>query len=124
MGLAATYTHPIEFAFGNMLPVGVPCIILGSRMHIYTFFVWTAFRILSTTNGHSGYDFPWLPWDLLPMRSSAKYHDFHHSGGDFSGNFCGQMTILDTIWGTNKTYYREYVKEMEAKLGIKPRKTD
>ena len=85
-------------------------------MHIYTFLVWTVYRIVSTTHGHSGYDFPWMPWDMLPMKSSSIYHDFHHSGGDFSGNFCGQMTIWDTIWGTNKVYYKQYVAQMEEKL--------
>jgi sterol desaturase/sphingolipid hydroxylase (fatty acid hydroxylase superfamily) len=49
------------------------------------------------------------------MKSSSIYHDYHHSGGDFSGNFCGQMTIWDTIWGTNQKYYRQFVAEMEAK---------
>ncbi len=116
VGISATYTHPLEFAFGNMLPVGMPCFILGSRMHIYTFLVWTVYRITSTTHAHSGYDFPWMPWDMLPMKSSSIYHDFHHSGGDFSGNFCGQMTIWDTIWGTNKVYYKQYVAQMEEKL--------
>lgn len=111
VGISATYTHPIEFVIGNMIPVGIPAIILGRRMHLVTFLMWTSLRILATTNNHSGYDFPWIPWELLPFKGTPSYHDYHHSGGDFSGNYSGQSNILDSIWGTNKKYLREYLNE-------------
>ena len=58
-------------------------------MHFFTFLVFVVLRIVATTNGHSGYDFPWIAWDMMPFRGTPSYHDFHHSGGDFSGNYSG-----------------------------------
>jgi sterol desaturase/sphingolipid hydroxylase (fatty acid hydroxylase superfamily) len=109
VAISANYTHPVEFALGNMLPVGLPCIILGRHMHFYTFLLWAALRVVNTTFSHSGYDFPFLlPWDLFPLRNTPAYHDYHHAGGDFQGNYASVMTICDTLWGTNKKYFREY----------------
>jgi sterol desaturase/sphingolipid hydroxylase (fatty acid hydroxylase superfamily) len=115
VSIAAIYAHPIEFALGNVLPAGLPPALLGPRIHLVTILTWIVFRIIATTNGHSGYEFPWIPWDLLPMKGSPQYHDYHHSGGDFSGNFSGQTTVLDTIWGTNKKYYRELMLHLREK---------
>ena len=107
ISLSAIYTHPFEFAFGNMIPVGLPCVLLGSNIHQYTFLLWILMRSINTTSNHSGYDFPCLiPWDILPFRAQASYHDFHHSGDGFAGNFSGMTTIYDTIWGTNIKYFR------------------
>ena len=105
VGISATYTHPIEFFFGNMIPSILPIAILGPRVHMVSVYTWAILRVAATTNAHSGYDFPWVPWDLMPMRGTPTYHDFHHSGGDFSGNFSGQTTVMDTIWGTNLKYF-------------------
>jgi len=109
VGVSGTYTHPVEFIVGNMLPVALPTIILGKRMHMVTFIFWTSFRILSTTNNHCGYDFPWIPWEVLPFKGTPSYHDYHHSGGDFAGNFSGQTNVCDSMWGTNKKYLREFL---------------
>ena len=105
IGISAAYTHPIEFCIGNILPAILPVFLLGNKMHIVTIYIWSILRLAATVNGHSGYDFPWVPWDLMPMRGTPTYHDFHHSGGDFSGNFSGQTTVMDTIWGTNLKYF-------------------
>lgn len=82
IAISATYAHPFEYAFGNLMPEGIPALILGKRLHMYTFLVFTIFRVFGTSNGHSGYEFPWQPWDLLPFRTTVGYHDYHHSGGD------------------------------------------
>lgn len=119
LSISSTYAHPIEFALGNMLPAGIPTLILGGRLHIFTFFCHTLLRVTSNSNGHSGYEFPWQLWDCLSFRTSVGYHDFHHSGGDHGGNFSGPTTVLDTLWGTNKKYFRHYIKEMEEKHGAK-----
>ena len=115
VGICATFAHPIEYAFGNMIPVGIPCLLLGSRMHFYTYLVWVVYRIVATTSGHSGYDLPGLPWDIMILRGSSTYHDFHHSNGDFCGNYSGQTTIYDTLWGTNNKYYKHLEKLIESK---------
>jgi sterol desaturase/sphingolipid hydroxylase (fatty acid hydroxylase superfamily) len=122
VGISGTYTHPVEFIIGNMLPVGLPAILLGQRMHMVTFMLWTGLRIFSTTNNHCGYDFPWIPYELLPFKGTPSYHDFHHSGGAFSGNYSGQTNVLDSIWGTNTTYLRQYLNKERAKYDSKKEK--
>lgn len=67
VGICAEYTHPIEFALGNMIPVGIPTFILGSSMHYFTFIIWITFRLVNTVYGHCGYEFSWIPLGLLPF---------------------------------------------------------
>ena len=111
VSIAGSYTHPIEFVLGNMIPAAIPILLLGSRVHLVTGWAWSALRVAESSNHHSGYDFPWVPWDLTPMRNTPAYHDYHHSGGDFTGNYSGQTTILDTLWGTNKKFYSRVKKD-------------
>jgi sterol desaturase/sphingolipid hydroxylase (fatty acid hydroxylase superfamily) len=104
VGIAAEYTHPIEFVLGNMLPCAVGPAILGPRAHIITIFAWYTIRFGETLDGHCGYEFSWSPFRLIPFSGSADYHDFHHSAniGNYSSFFC----IWDTVFGTNKDYYK------------------
>lgn len=101
-GWVATYAHPIEFIFGDLLPAGVGMIILGNRCHIVTSYLWTFLKIIETTDGHCGYDFPWSPFRLLPMSAGSSYHCFHHSHN--VGNFGSFFTVWDTLFGTNQKY--------------------
>ena len=55
IGLCAEYAHPIEFIFGNMLPMAVPLMILGKKMHYFTFMAIGTEKIIGTTMDHSGY---------------------------------------------------------------------
>ncbi|CDW77386.1 sterol desaturase family protein [Stylonychia lemnae] len=108
IGFSAEYTHPFEFLFGNAIPFIIPAVILGQRMHYYTYIIWGTHRILNTVILHSGYDFPWLPNDMCLFYSNAQYHDYHHSHN--VGNFGGMFSIWDTLIGTNHTYYK-YIDE-------------
>ena len=36
-------------------------------------------RTLETIDGHSGYEFSWSPYRLLPFSGSSEYHNFHHA---------------------------------------------
>ena len=87
--MAAFYVHPVEFVLSGMIPALLPVVILDNRIHIVTIYTWLFLRFASAINTHSGYYFPWVPWDLMFMRGTSDYHDFHHSGGDFSGNYSG-----------------------------------
>ena len=77
--------------------------ILGSRMHGASLMVWITVRQLETHDAHSGYEFPWSPFRLLPFSADATYHDYHHSRN--VGNYSSTMTIWDTIFNTNQDYY-------------------
>jgi methylsterol monooxygenase/4-alpha-methyl-delta7-sterol-4alpha-methyl oxidase len=116
VGAAATYSHPLEFIFGNVLSAASGALILGKRMHYWTFMMFITFIQTNTINGHSGYDFPWSPFSILPMATTAEYHDFHHS---HNGNYSGNFMFWDTLLDENKDYLayieKKYSKKLEEK---------
>lgn len=109
ISIAAEYANPIEFIFGNLLPTSVGPLMLGSRCHVMTWYLWMIVRILETTDGHCGYEFSWSPFRLLPLSGSANYHNFHHAHN--IGNFSSFFTYWDTICSTNKHYWRYLAKQ-------------
>ena len=112
VGIAAEYSHPIEYILGNVLASSMGVIILDRHVHITTSIVWGLIRIFETTDGHCGYEFSWSPFRLLPFGTSATYHDFHHSHN--VGNYSSFFSIWDTIFGSNRVYYK-YQQEREEK---------
>ena len=109
MGLSAEFAHPVEYVLGNILPFGVPCAILGTRMHFFTYIVIGTSVIVGTTVNHSGYDLPWLATELYPLRTTSRYHDYHHKG-NIDGNFCGSTIIYDLIFGYSDSYFKHLDK--------------
>jgi sterol desaturase/sphingolipid hydroxylase (fatty acid hydroxylase superfamily) len=109
IGIASEYSHPIDFALGSAIPVVIPCILLGKNMHFFTFIIWSMYRLAETTDGHSGYEFSWSPYRLIPFSASATYHEFHHSYN--MGNYSSFFVTWDTFFGTNKMFYRIYEKK-------------
>lgn len=103
IGIAAEYTHPVDFVIGSLVPGVLGAIILGQNIHFYTFLMWGIIRLGETLDGHSGYEFSWSPYRLIPFSSSARYHDFHHSHN--IGNYSSFFSFWDTLCGTNKVYF-------------------
>lgn len=79
--------------------------------------MWITVRVLETTDSHSGYEFSWSPYRLLPLSGklfryrgsiyilgSASYHHFHHFYN--KGNFGVLFTIWDVLCGTNSDYFK------------------
>jgi len=114
IGVASSYQHPIEGAVQLLnwyIPIGFAGYIAGD-LHWFTLFVYNCFRWLETVDAHSGYAFPWSPFNLIPLFGGAVMHDFHHSGeglqmiklpdgsiyADF-GNY-GATIIWDWLMGT------------------------
>ncbi len=108
VGLAATYSHPLEHLFVNVLSAASGPKILKTKMHNWTLLMHMAWMQMQTVHAHSGYNFPWVPFGILPFGTSSEYHDYHHS---HSGNYAGPFLIWDYIFGTNK----EYFKHLEIK---------
>jgi len=121
VGIAAEYAHPVEFVLGNMLPTSVGPMILGPRAHMLTIFAWYTVRFGETLDGHCGYEFSWSPYRLIPFSGSAEYHDFHHSVniGNYGSFFC----IWDTVFGTNKVFYK-HLEEREKEKALKKVKAE
>ena len=77
--------------------------LLRREMHHFTYILWVLYRMFETVDGHSGYEFSFSPFRLLPLSAGAQYHNFHHT--ENVGNFGSQFVIMDTLFGTNKAYY-------------------
>lgn len=113
IGIAAEYAHPVDFILGSLIPGVLGALILGQNIHIYSFWMWGIIRLGETLDGHSGYEFSWSPYRLIPFSSSARYHDFHHSNN--VGNYSSFFSFWDTICGTNKVYFQFYERMREAR---------
>eukprot|EP00349_Pseudokeronopsis_sp_Brazil_P002808 CAMPEP_0202963998 /NCGR_PEP_ID=MMETSP1396-20130829/8066_1 /ASSEMBLY_ACC=CAM_ASM_000872 /TAXON_ID= /ORGANISM="Pseudokeronopsis sp., Strain Brazil" /LENGTH=305 /DNA_ID=CAMNT_0049685737 /DNA_START=131 /DNA_END=1048 /DNA_ORIENTATION=+ len=106
VAIASEATHPIEYLFGNSIPLVLGPILLGKKIHVWTYIMWMFVRLLETVDGHSGYEFSWSPFRILPFASSSQYHAYHHTHN--VGNYSSFFSIWDTFYGTNKTFY-EYI---------------
>ncbi|XP_054612146.1 fatty acid hydroxylase domain-containing protein 2 [Dunckerocampus dactyliophorus] len=89
--VVATYAHPLEHVFSNLLPVVIGPVVLGS--HLSTTCMWYCLALVSTTISHCGYHLPFLP--------SPEFHDFHH----LRFNQCfGVFGVLDRLHGTDAKF--------------------
>ncbi len=103
VGIAAEYSHPIDFIFSSLVPSALGPMILGENMHFATFMMWSVVRLGETLDGHCGYEFSWSPYRLIPFSTSASYHNFHHSHN--SGNYSSFFSLWDTVFGQNNDFY-------------------
>ena len=94
--VAATATHPVEYILSNVLPFVAGPTLVGA--HCATIYVWLIYRMGETMAHHSGYDFPWSMFTLLPFQGSAEEHDLHHSQN--TGNYGSMFTVWDTLMRT------------------------
>ncbi len=116
VSIISAHAHPIEFILGNLVPLGFASMLLGSRMHFFTFVAIGTTRILGTSIGHSGYDIEFEWTELFPFRSTTRYHDYHHEG-NVKDNLADSTVIFDWIIGRNTNYYKHLQKlKKEKKL--------
>jgi sterol desaturase/sphingolipid hydroxylase (fatty acid hydroxylase superfamily) len=87
-----------------MLPFAVPNILLGDRIHFFTYIVIGSQRLIAQCVEHCGYEFPWDPTELLPLRATVSYHDYHHQG-NINCNYGAGSVITDWIFGYNRVWY-------------------
>lgn len=100
------YAHPLESMTANHFPFFSGLFLLGARTHFSVVLIWSLIRFLETSDGHSGYEFPWSIFRLMPLGGDATYHDFHHSKN--VGNYGSFTTIWDSVFDTNKDFYAKY----------------
>jgi len=74
--------------------------------------LWSFIRLGETLDAHSGYEFSWSPYRLLPFSTSASYHDYHHSHN--IGNYSSVFLLWDSVFKTNKHYFY-YLQKKKAK---------
>jgi len=83
--------------------------LLGPKCHTLTVLFWAFWRTAEGMEGHSGYDFSWSPFRLIPFSASAAYHDFHHTTN--VGNYSSFFTFWDNVLGTNSDFYKKVKSE-------------
>lgn len=105
--LSYAHSHWIENILANFLPSYLGALILGDKVHLSTFAVWTSFRLFETSQNHSGYEFPWDFFQVIPYASDSSYHNYHHLLN--IGNYGSFSVIWDTIFRTNRDYFAKDV---------------
>ena len=116
ISIASQNAHPIEYIFGNLWPVMAGPLLLGRRMHVQAGGVWAIVRMFESYDAHSGYEFPWSPFRLVPFACTSTYHNFHHSHN--ISCYSTFFTFWDHVFGTNKEFYQWLEKKQieEKKL--------
>ena len=71
-------------------------------MNVTTFMAWFVIRLGKAVDNHSGYNFPWSPYTLLPYTVTPAYHDYHHLIN--IGNYCSFFRFWDNYGKSNVAY--------------------
>jgi len=104
--LVGEVAHPVEFVFNFLLPLMSGPLLIGyfRGLHIVTFWAWLVFRVIRSTDAHSGYNLPYHPLRLIQfMYGGPVYHDLHHMvKGQPSCNF-GGYRIWDWLCNTERS---------------------
>lgn len=116
VSIASEYAHPLESLLSNTLPTVAGYKLLGGKTHMATVLMWVIIRVTETIDGHSGYEFSWSPYRLMPFSGSASFHDYHHTHN--IGNYGSFFTLWDTLCGTSASYWR-YLNQQQVKQTIK-----
>jgi len=108
IGVASEYAHPVEGIVSNLFPFVLGPIIIGrlfGGVHLVTLWAWLFLRVCETVDAHSGFAFPFSPFNLLPFQGGAARHDFHHLFN--VGSFGSFFNFWDWIMGTDIPF-RQY----------------
>lgn len=114
IGVAAEYSHPIEFCIGSLLASNVGPMILSSNVHLVSYLLWIVFRVSESIDGHCGYEFSWSPYRVFPLSGSSDYHAFHHKY--YKGNYGSLFSFWDRIFCTVSKQYTLYIQKKKLIL--------
>lgn len=104
---AAEYSTPIEQTIANVIPSYAGPFFFN--MHIGTLAIWLFIRIWETSDAHSGYVFPWSPWNMmLSVQGGTIRHDYHHSHN--MGAYGSFFKFWDWAMGTD-VHFNAYLKQ-------------
>lgn len=67
VSIAAINTHPVEFVLGNLAPLFLGPLLLGKHLHMVSWWGFVQYSLCETIEDHSGYEFPWNPFYMLPF---------------------------------------------------------
>ena len=100
---AIIHAHPLEFILVNLLPTTMCVLLLGKRMHFSSFMACGLAMTLHSLEVHSGYNFPWSVWRLLPFGNDGEEHSYHHS--ENLGSYGSFLAVWDTVFGSNVSFW-------------------
>jgi len=106
VSLATEYAHPLEWIIGNVLPSNWIALIMGKRIHLFTYLMWITMIVTESIDAHSGYEFSFSPYRILPFAGSSDFHFYHHVSR--GGNFGSWFTFWDRICGTVSNQFKKY----------------
>ena len=92
-----SYLHPAEFVLGVFVFFS-NLVVLKSKMHLLTLATWSSYRTYETIGDHSGYEFSWSMFKLLPFGLDSREHHFHHFKND--GNYGTFTMVWDWLFDT------------------------
>ena len=72
IAFASLYAHWFEWLFGNLMPVFINLFIFQDKLHVATFGLFNFYGVLKTHNAHSGYSFPYNPFESFIFKSNIK----------------------------------------------------
>ena len=107
--LANNYEHPLEF-LGNIFASSFPLLIFKKKIHLITYCLWLIIRTGEALDKHSGYEFSWSPFNLIPFSGSAEFHTYHHT--NTKGNYGSFLVFWDRV---GKTFIKNYIQKLEDK---------
>jgi plant 4alpha-monomethylsterol monooxygenase len=74
--------------------------------------------MVETVEAHSGYDFPYSPFNIIrSIRSPTEFHDYHHYRN--VGNYGAFFGILDRVFGTDSSFEKYRMKQAEEEALVK-----
>lgn len=109
VAIVAMHAHPIEYLITGVLPTYAVPMLLRVNSHVITLYLFGIFQMMHQLEAHSGFEFPWSPFGVLPFSQNISVHDFHHS--HYIGNFGKYFTLWDSVCGTNKIYLKFLAKK-------------
>jgi sterol desaturase/sphingolipid hydroxylase (fatty acid hydroxylase superfamily) len=99
------YTHWIEYIFGVVVPLFSGLMVFQTKFHIITLVGISLFRIVETHESHGGYEFTYSIFQIFPGMVDTAYHNYHHLKN--IGNFGTYWVFWDSLFGTNKNYFKK-----------------
>lgn len=87
------------------IPAVIPVMLLGSSLHCFTFLLWSVYKVSFSLENHSGYEFQWSPFRILPFIANSSFHDRHHSHN--SGDYGSSCYLWDLLFKTLSPVFME-----------------
>ncbi|EFC44250.1 C-4 sterol methyl oxidase [Naegleria gruberi] len=106
VSVGCVYAHPVEYLFGNVIPVlSGPSLL---RVHLFWYCLWIVFKMMETSYVHSGFDFK-----LNPFKWLTNEHAYHHS--HYQDNYGTWYGVMDRIFRTSIHFEEHSEKKKQAK---------